>query len=502
MTKYSVLHLSCCNHISVFIFGLLLTATLTAQVPADSTAKKMLHRITESELQGWIDTLCSPSFRGRLSGTPEYLAAAAWAASRFDSWGLRPAAGNSSWFRYFPQPYTRVNDPGTLELHLPQKDGSLITKTYSFPLQYYPGMNSGKGSVTAELIFAGHGITAPEHHYDDYAGINVKGKIVLVARDAPFKDSYHPTYAKWVNYCYHQYKLENAVRHGAAGFLYIDGNAANPNISYDSTILVAGIGPEVLHDLFSGTGKSIDSLLNGIAKTLKPSSFSMNKKVTMRMNTARVPNGKSCSVLGLIPGSDPLLKEEVIIIGAHLDAVGGVGDIYVPGGLDNGSGSADVLGVAKVLAGSGLKMKRSVLFILLGGEETGLLGSKNYTENSLFPKEKTRCFINLDMAGNGTAFWLATEDSTLLKPFEEVNNSYIHRDLKGFVSTRENYGRPRSDAVIFRQKGFTTVSMGITGPGKEVFYHLPGDGANAVTPDSMRDLVNWLAMTVYTLANE
>jgi Zn-dependent M28 family amino/carboxypeptidase len=174
----------------------------------------------------------------------------------------------------------------------------------------------------------------------------------------------------------------------------------------------------------------------------------------------------------------------------------------VPGGLDNGSGSADVMGLAKVLAGSGLKMKRSVLFILLGGEETGLLGSKNYTENSLFPIEKTRCFINLDMAGNGNAFWLVTEDSSLLKPFEEVNNSYIHRDLKGFVSTRENYGRPRSDAVIFRQKGFTTVSIGITGPGKEVFYHLPGDGVNAVTLDSMRDLVNWLAITVYTLANE
>lgn len=502
MTKSHILRLSCIHRISFIVFSLLFSALLTAQIPADSTAKKMLHRITETELQGWIDTLCSAGFRGRLSGTPEYLDAADWVASHFDSWGLAPAAGNNSWFRYFPQPYTLVKEPGALELHLLQKDGSLITKTYTFPGQYYPGMNSGSGSVTAEVVFAGHGITSPEHQYDDYAGINVHGKIVLVARDAPFRDSYNPTYDKWVKYCYHQYKLENAVRHGAAGFLYIDGNAANPNISYDSTILVAGIGQEILNDLFAGTGKSCDSILKGIANTIKPSSFSLNKKVTIRMRTERFNDGRSCSVLGFIPGNDPVLKNELVILGAHLDAVGGVGEVYVPGGLDNGSGSADVMGVAKILAQAGVSMKRSVLFILLGGEETGLLGSKNYVDHPLFPKEKTRCFINLDMAGNGNAFWLVTEDSSLLKPFEQVNKSFIHRDLKGFVSTRENYGRPRSDAVIFHQKGFTTVSLGITGPGKTVYYHLPGDGPDAVTPDSMRDLVNWLALTVFTLANE
>jgi hypothetical protein len=502
MTKSHTLCVSRIHSISFVIISLLFSVLLTAQVPTDSTAKKMLHCITERELQGWIDTLCSAAFRGRLSGTPEYLEAANWTASHFDTWGLTPAGANSSWFRYFPQAYTSIKDPGSLQLHLPQEDGSLITKSYSFPSHYFPGMNSGKGSVTAEVIFAGHGITAPEHQYDDYASIDVRGKIVLIARDAPFKDSYNPSYAKWVNYCYHQYKLENAVRHGAAGFLYIDGNAANPNISYDSTILVAGIGEEVLNDLFSGTGKSFDSLLKDIAITIKPVSFSLNKKVTIRMNTARFPNGKSCSVIGLIPGTDPYLKDEVIILGAHLDAVGGVGDVYVPGGLDNGSGSADVMGVAKVLANKSLKMKRSVLFILLGGEETGLLGSKNYVERPLFHKEKTRCFINLDMAGNGNSFWLSTEDSSLLRSFEQVNKSYIHRDLKGFISSRENYGRPRSDAVIFRQKGYTTVSLGITGPGKTVYYHLPGDGPDAVTPDSMRDLVNWLALTVFTLANE
>ena len=138
-------------------------------------------------------------------------------------------------------------------------------------------MNSGNGEVTAEVVFVGYGVTAPELNYDDYKGIDVKGKIVMMNRDVPYKDVRNPEYAKWVRYCYHQYKAENAAQHGAAGMLYIDGNSANPNISYIENMIVCGIGPEPLADIFAGLGKDKQALTEQIDKSFKPASFRHRK---------------------------------------------------------------------------------------------------------------------------------------------------------------------------------------------------------------------------------
>jgi hypothetical protein len=197
-------------------------------------------QITSEEMMSWIETLCSTEFNGRLSGTPEYTASAEWVASKLKEWGVKPAGDNGSYFQWFDAPYSVVNDPGSLSMNLKQPDGALITKYYTFPDEYYPGMNSGNGTVTAEVVFVGFGVTAPELNYDDYKGIDVKGKIVLVNRDVPHTNPRSPEYKEWVDYCYHQYKVENAVKHGAAGFLYIDGALGNPNISYDPSIIVCG----------------------------------------------------------------------------------------------------------------------------------------------------------------------------------------------------------------------------------------------------------------------
>ena len=155
--------------------------------------------------------LCSPEYNGRLAGTPEYMASAEWVAGRLHEWGIKPAGDNGTYYQWFDQPYTVVNDAGSLQLHITQKDGTTIIKNYSAPAEYYPGMNSGSGEVTAEVVFVGYGVTAPELNYDDYKGIDVKGKIVLMNRDVPYKDALNPEYAKWVRYCYHQYKAENAA---------------------------------------------------------------------------------------------------------------------------------------------------------------------------------------------------------------------------------------------------------------------------------------------------
>jgi hypothetical protein len=475
-----------------------------SQDDAEAKLLKQFHTINSQDMMTWVEKLCSPEFNGRLSGTPEYRASAEWVAGRLKEWGIKPAGDAGDYFQWFDFPYTVVNDIGSLALNIPMSDGSVIKKSYNYPDEYFPGMNSGSGEITAEVVFVGYGVSAPELNYDDYKGIDVKGKIVLVNRDVPYTNTGNPEYKKWVGYCYHQYKLENAVKHGAKGFLYIDGIGANPNISYDPSIIVCGIGPEVLTDIFAGLKTSNREILDKIMKSFTPASFNTGKSMSLKANTTRHPEGRACNVLGIIEGSDPLLKSEVIIIGGHLDAVGNAGKV-VNGALDNASGIIDIMAAAKAMAQSGIQLKRSVLFLFIGGEEVGLIGSKVYTQKPVFAKEKTITFINLDMVGNGTGLAVSAGSSykELLTYFEQANSKYIHRPMRTAAPVPgAYYGRPRSDGVVFSMAGYRTMSIGTTDGYKKVFYHLPGDDPDAITIDIMEDVSKMIYVALINMAND
>jgi hypothetical protein len=487
--------------ISIFILSF---TRLSAQNEFETELLKQFHSINSEEMMSWIEKLCSAEFNGRLTGTPEFMASAEWMASKFNEWGLKPAGDNGRFFQNFDMPFTVLNDPGSLSLVIPQNDGSVIRKNYSYPDEYFPGMNSGNGEITAEVVFVGYGVTAPELNYDDYKGIDVKGKIVLVNRDVPYTDPRNPEYKKWVGYCYHQYKLENAVKHGARGFLYIDGIGANPNISYDPSIIVCGIGEEALNDIFAGLKKTNKEITSGIIKSMKPASFATGKTVTIRANTTRHGEGKGCNVIGLLEGSDPVLKNEVIIIGGHLDAVGNSG-MVVNGALDNASGIVDIMASAKALALSKNKPARSIMFVGIGGEENGLLGSKLYVNNPKFTKEKTVVYINLDMVGNGTGLGVSggSPYASFNRYFEEANSKYIHRNFRASAPVPgEYYGRPRSDGVVFSMAGYRTMSIFTLDNVKKVYYHIPGDDPDAVTIDIMEDVAKMIYVGLTNMAND
>ncbi len=489
-----------------FLLTILLSVT-SVTFSQDETERQLLkqfHNINSEEMMTWVEKLCSPEFNGRLTGTPEYIASAEWVAGKFTEWGIKPAGDNGTYFQWFNHPYTVVNEIGSLNLSILQANGTVIKKNYNYPDEYYPGMNSGSGEITAEVVFIGFGVTAPELNYDDYKGIDVKGKIVLVNRDVPYTDPRNPEYKKWVGYCYHQYKLENAVKHGAAGFLYIDGIGANPNISYDPSIIVCGIGPEPLNDIFAGLKTTNKDLTASMIKTMKPASFNTGKTMTIKANTSRHPEGKGCNVIGLIEGSDSVLKNEVIIIGGHLDAVGNAGKV-VNGALDNASGIVDIMAAAKAMSQSGIKLKRSVMFICLGGEENGLLGSKLYVSKPVFPIDKTITFINLDMVGNGTGLSVGAGSThkNFLNYFEQANTKYIHRTMRTSAPVAgAYYGRPRSDSYVFSNEGIRTMSIGTTDAVKKVFYHLPGDDPDAVTIDIMEDVAKMIYVALTAMAND
>ncbi len=352
------------------------------------------------------------------------------------------------------------------------------------------------------MVYVGYGISAPELNYDDYKNVDVKGKIIILEPGVPYTKN-DTTLAKWTPYAYHRYKFRNAVKHGAAGMIYIS-KIANPNTVHLDNFIYAHISYEIAIQIFADAGKDYKTVRTQL-KNMEIPSFYLNpkQKITITASTKYFPDAEACNVVGLIEGSDPVLKNEVIIIGGHLDGQGKMGETVFPGALDNASGVSDILGAAKALASLDVKPKRSVLFILFGGEECGLYGSKFYTENPLFPIEKTKLMINLDMVGNGTAFFLAEAKSypELLKHFETANEKYIHRKMDA-TKTRKNYGRPRSDASNFENAGIKIFSFYTHNSVYPVYYHQPLDKTNVLTPEIMEDAAKLLFLGILGVGND
>jgi len=455
--------------------------------------------ISSSELLNIVTELAEEKYQGRLTGTPEYFEASKYLADLFKELGLKPGAEGNKWFQYFDQPYTLIESDCSLELILPQKEGGKIKKAYSYFNEFIPGSTSASGEVTAEVVFVGWGISAKELNFDEYDGVDVEGKIVLMCPESPVSPSAgEEAFMPWFRYSTHQYKMQNALDHGARGVLYHYGPLVNTNNDYHEGLINSLIGTQVVDDLFEGTGKDYSVLVGEIKEKLKPGSFALGKSVRIKNTTYHFPDGKGNSVLGLLEGSDPELKDEVIIVGAHLDHVGACYEVC-PGAQDNASGIAAIYGVAKALIESEITLKRSILFVGFGAEEQGLTGSKNYVENPIYPLNKTMCLLNLDCVGIGPNFHAGGGQNypEIFSAVARANDRYIHRKLSSSFSS--NLGRPRSDASIFMRAGVPALSFSSNG-GKG-YYHNPLDRVETIWPESIEAIAGMISYSLVELAN-
>lgn len=480
------------------------TACSQAQDKTDIEFMNVFHSISSEELRELVLEMTSDKYRGRLTGSPEFIECTKWAAGLFKEWGLKPGGDNGTYFQWFDKSYVDVKNSGSLSIEIPGKDGAVLTKHYSFPENYFPGSNSDSGTVTGEVIYVGHGVTAPELNYDDYDGIDVKGKIVLIDTDVPYRGE-ESIFAKWVPYQYHQHKLNNAAKHGAIGVLYIN-NLANPNTSYNKGLVYCHIDENVAKDIFFGSGRDYLKNKETIKETLKPSSFATGKKATISAEGIYHPDAKAPNVIGIIEGSDPVLKEEVILVGGHFDAVGDLGKI-LPGAHDNASGSANIMAAAKAMAASPIKPKRTVVFILIAGEECGLYGAQHYCKNPVFPIEKTVCYFNLDMVATGSGLRVGGVGSFPLinKCFLDANDELIHRPLKTSEYREPGVGRPRSDGSIFAKAGIKAFSFGTFYQEGEkrlpFYYHHPLDDIRTINLEIMEDASKLIFVGLTKMAN-
>jgi hypothetical protein len=484
----------------------LATASAAQERPAGKQTSEeqllaIMHSISSHTLQGYVEEMCSEKYQGRLTGTPGYDAAANWAAALLARWNIMPAGEGGTYLQRFPNPYTLVLPGAGISLHLAAGDAT-VEKHYLFEKEFFPGSTSDSGTVTAEVVYAGYGVTAPDLDYDDYGGIDVTGKIVLVEPEVPIAPDKDPElFARWRPYSFHDYKVRNAKKHGAAGMIY-NYHIANPNAVFVKDLVLIYVGRTVVDDIFAGTGRKHADLLQSIRTVRKPTSFATGKTVTMTCVTEHHPDGMGANVVGILPGSDPVLKDEAIIIGAHLDHLG-LNHELMPGAHDNASGVAVVLAAAEALSKSPAPLKRPVVFILFGAEEQGVKGSEFYVANPVAPNDRVKGFINLESVGRGERFSAggARNYPELFEPFERLNQKYIHRQMNpGFTA---NLARPRQDAAHFMWAGVPTLSFGTGGapPLPYATYHTTRDTPEILTPEIMEDLARLVFLATVELAN-
>lgn len=482
----------------VLIGVLLVSFVARAQDTGEQAILKALHSVSSHELLEYVEIQCDEKYRGRLTGTEEYQECAEWLAGEMESWGVKPAGDDGGWFQWFKIPYTLVWPDCGLTLHMPVKKDGVLLKHYQYMTEYMPGSTSGNGEVTAEVVYVGYGITAPELKYDDYKGVDVKGRIVLVERESPVNPSAgEEKFKPWYEYSFHQHKIANAVKHGAIGMIYNYGPIANPNNDYFKDFVYVHIGDTVVRDIFAGTGFSHRDVVSRIDSTLKPSSFNTGKVVTIKMSTEHFPDGKGSNIIGMLEGTDPVLKDETVIIGAHLDHMGMCYE-HIPGANDNASAVAVMMGVAKALAVNKIPLKRSVMFLSFGAEEQGIMGAAEYLKRPVMPLEKS-VLLNMDGVGIGHSIRAAagTNYPILWSFVEEANQKYIHRPLS--TNYFSNLGRPRLDAARFLSAGVPSLSFSTYGSVN--YYHIPLDNLDIIRPEIMEDLCQLLLVTVVNMAN-
>ena len=278
----------------------------------------VFHSISSDEIMEYVHELCKEEYNGRLAGTGEDMKCAFWCAEQLCDFGLEPAGDDGSYLQHFRMPTTSLIDCRLKKVGNEQE--------YVFPRDFYPGMNSDSGKVeNAEVVYAGYGITAPEYGYDDYEGIDVKGKIVIIERGIPYRDKDEKKrFDLYMRYASESYKLPQALKKGAAAVLLV-GKLAHTGIAFSKGMIYTHVDPSMVDELVTKAGYTRDGLKKQISEKQKPCSFNTGCRLNMDVVTRHYPYATTCNVIGVIKGVDTTSS---IVLGAHLDHLGNNGLIF------------------------------------------------------------------------------------------------------------------------------------------------------------------------------
>jgi len=458
-----------------------------------------------------VKHLSSPELKGRGNGTPELDKAARYLADQYKAIGLEPAFGGK-----FLQPFTL-----TTNAKLGSKNKfseSVAKKKLEAERDFVPFNFSSSGKVSGPVVFAGYGITAKEYNYDDYAGIDASGKIVLVLRYEPQEYDDKSVFAGRTQTRHAQFdsKAINAKMHGAKAVILINNPITHPNdierlekFGRAAGPSEAGIPfiqakPAAVEKWFAESGESLKEIVEGIDKDLTPRSFEFAKSVRAELELDVVREAKTVYNVGAYLKGE---TDEYVVVGAHYDHLGlgeqfslapsQTGTPHV-GADDNASGSAGVVELARHFA-SLPKQKRGFLFLNFAGEELGLLGSAYLTEHSPQPIGKAVAMINMDMIGR------MRENSAIVggvgtgSTFKALIDGLAakHPALKLEYSAEQS-GIGSSDHTSFTAKGIPVLFFFT---GLHMDYHRPTDTWDKIDAQGAIALLDVVAGAAGEIAN-
>src|SRR2546425_8485491 len=322
---------------------------------------------------------------GRRSGTAGGDRAARQIADALAAAGLRPGGDHGSFLQTFVlETSSRGGPASALELSGP------APRRLERGRDWIPHGGSLGGEVTADVVFVGYGADLPDSGYDDYAGVDVRGKVALPLDGAPL----HLAGARVSRLG----KLIAAKRRGAVALLLAGTEVPSPETTAVRVGLVSGALTREAADLvLAAAGRTTTEAANALAAAHAPGPFATGARARIRVDI--VPDEvRSANVVGILPGTDPALADEAVVIGAHYDHLGRVDGVVYPGADDNASGTAVVLGLARAFAAAG-GTGRTLVVALFGAEELGLIGSRHYVGWPLVPLARTVAMVNVDMVG-------------------------------------------------------------------------------------------------------
>jgi aminopeptidase YwaD len=446
-----------------------------------------------------VHFLASDALEGRFSGSEGAKVAAEFVADRYHALGLAPLGDDRSYFQHFS--FIAAVHPGpanALAFDLPSS--RLVAKPDA---QFRPLSFSASATASGEVVFAGYGIHAPDLGYDDYAGLDVKGKIVLVLRFSPEGDDPDSRFQPYMPL---RRKAADAREMGAAAVLVATGPVGGTDtkpvkISFDASFAdaglpVMGISTDVAEALFAGHGFSLADLQRRMDQRKEPASRPLGVSASLTADVVQ-EHADALNVLAMLPGTNPSLKDEVVVVGAHVDHLGyggeGSGSLEPnvhaihPGADDNASGTAGMLEIARELAAH--PAARTLLFASFSGEEEGLLGSSYLVQHLPVPKQTVVAMLNLDMVGRPKAgpaltlggYGTAKEWPALVDRVNAGGRLAITTNKGGFGASDHSSFYAADIPVLF----FFT--------GAHEDYHKPSDTADKLNYAGMTKVVEFAA---------
>jgi Zn-dependent M28 family amino/carboxypeptidase len=391
-----------------------LLVALAAACPA--TAAPVQPTFSADQLAGEIKTLASDEFEGRRPATPGEEKTVAFIESAFRAAGLKPGVGES--YRQ-PVPFVELTTRADDTFRVAGPDGQSLSLKYGDQAVFWTKRVVPQVSLDAsELVFVGYGIVEPAMGWNDYAGVDMKGKTAVILINDPGFETNEATLFKGRAMTYHgrwTYKFEEAARQGAAGAIIVheeapaaypwavvQNGAARPQLVIDSTqseprVAVEGwITRDAASEVFAAAGLDFASLkAKAVQRGFKPVPTGLTASTSVRNGIRRAT---SSNVVGVLPGSKR--PDEYVVLTAHWDHLGRAlafsGDAIFNGALDNATGTAGLLELARAFGAVRPAPERSVVFVAFTGEEYGLLGSEYYADHPTVPLNKVAGGINID----------------------------------------------------------------------------------------------------------